>query len=139
MKRVLTALVLLPFFIFALWASSPYYLIAWVVAGTVLGLREFYALAERVGCRGAGRHEARLRPRQARDHCGGLSLQIGDLDELWEDLRHDLYCLGDGAGGLQRCHGAGGVDDGSEAETLANVGPALRVLGHGRRVSRGGG
>ena len=51
MKRVLTALVLLPFFIFALWASNPYYWIGWVVAGTLLGLREFYALAERVGCR----------------------------------------------------------------------------------------
>jgi len=51
MTRVLTAIVLLPFFIFALWASSPYYLIGWVVAGTLLGLREFYALAERVGCR----------------------------------------------------------------------------------------
>jgi len=51
MRRVLTALVLLPFFIFAVWASSPYYLIGWVVAGTVLGLREFYALAERAGCR----------------------------------------------------------------------------------------
>lgn len=51
MKRVLTAVVLLPFFIFALWASTPYYLIGWVVVGTVLGLHEFYALAERVGCR----------------------------------------------------------------------------------------
>ncbi|GBC77304.1 Phosphatidate cytidylyltransferase [bacterium HR08] len=51
MARVLTALVLLPFFVFALWASSPHYLIGWVVAGTLLGLHEFYTLAERAGYR----------------------------------------------------------------------------------------
>jgi phosphatidate cytidylyltransferase len=51
MKRVLTASVLLPILLFAVWSSVPYYFIALVGVAVMLGLREFYIIAEKLGCR----------------------------------------------------------------------------------------
>jgi phosphatidate cytidylyltransferase len=54
MARVISALVFLPILIAAIWYAPPVYFTALVAIAVVLGLVEYYALAERVGAR-AGR------------------------------------------------------------------------------------
>jgi phosphatidate cytidylyltransferase len=46
MARVLTAIVMLPVLLFALWASSPIWFVALAGLGIMLGLVEYYALAK---------------------------------------------------------------------------------------------
>lgn len=49
MKRVLTAAVLIPVLLFAVWSSVPYFFVALAAVAVVIALNEFYHLAEKVG------------------------------------------------------------------------------------------
>lgn len=51
MKRVITAAILLPILLFAVWSPEPWYFVALAAVAVILGLREFYILAEKAGCR----------------------------------------------------------------------------------------
>jgi phosphatidate cytidylyltransferase len=51
MKRILTAAVLLPILLLAVWSSEPLYFALLAALAVILGVREFYILAEKVGCR----------------------------------------------------------------------------------------
>jgi phosphatidate cytidylyltransferase len=50
MKRILTAAVVLPILLFAIWTETPYFFVALAAIATVLALGEFYNLASKVGC-----------------------------------------------------------------------------------------
>jgi phosphatidate cytidylyltransferase len=51
LKRVLTALILLPALLYAIWSRAPHYFTAFAAVASSLALAEFYELAEKVGCR----------------------------------------------------------------------------------------
>jgi phosphatidate cytidylyltransferase len=53
-KRIATALVLLPILLFAVWSSIPYYFAGLAVIAALLALSEFYSLAAHFGCRPSG-------------------------------------------------------------------------------------
>jgi phosphatidate cytidylyltransferase len=50
MKRVLTAVVVLPILLYTVWSSSPYPFVALTALAVVLGLGEFYELASKTDC-----------------------------------------------------------------------------------------
>ena len=49
MKRILTAVVLLPILLFTIWTSVPYFFVGLATVAVVIALQEFYHLAEKVG------------------------------------------------------------------------------------------
>lgn len=51
LKRVLTALVLLPILLYTVWSRAPHYFTALAALASSLALAEFYELASKVGCR----------------------------------------------------------------------------------------
>jgi phosphatidate cytidylyltransferase len=51
MKRILTAIVGLPILLYTVWSQSPYFFVALTTFAALLALTEFYALAEKVGCK----------------------------------------------------------------------------------------
>lgn len=51
MKRVLTALVVLPILLYTVWSPTPYFFVAFASVAAILALKEFYALWARMGWR----------------------------------------------------------------------------------------
>ena len=51
MKRIASAAVALPILLFTIWSSVPYYFAALAAIAVIIGLHEFYNLAEKVGCK----------------------------------------------------------------------------------------
>ena len=51
MKRILTAVVLVPILLFTVWSRIPYFFVALAAVAVLLALHEFYNLAEKVGGR----------------------------------------------------------------------------------------
>ncbi|MBI3654171.1 MAG: phosphatidate cytidylyltransferase [Acidobacteria bacterium] len=50
MKRILTALVVLPILLYTVWSSIPYFFAALAAIAIVIAISEFYNLAAKVGC-----------------------------------------------------------------------------------------
>ena len=51
MKRILTAIVLIPILLYTVWNEIPYFFVGLTVLAIVLGLREFYSFASKLGLR----------------------------------------------------------------------------------------
>ncbi len=50
MKRIVSAAVAIPILLFTIWSSVPYYFAALAAVAVIIGLHEFYNLAEKVDC-----------------------------------------------------------------------------------------
>ena len=62
MKRILTAIVLIPILLYTVWNEIPYFFVGLTVLAIALGLHEFYSFASKLGLRvfGAGGYAAAL-------------------------------------------------------------------------------
>ena len=74
MKRILTAVVLVPILVFTVWSDIPYFFVALAAAAVLLALHEFYNLAAKVGCR----------PQNYLGYVAGLSILACFVSSKWE-------------------------------------------------------